>query len=98
MRDGTTEGKTYAAGTLHNLAINDPNKAVIVREGAVVPLIQVAKLGSVDGKRYAQAALRCLARDPKLETAIIAAGWSFVPDPAPKPDFDREPTYNPYGK
>ena len=73
-RDGTPSQKRVAAGALWNLGWNDsPNKMAIAGAGGVEVLVALAREGTPGQREEAAGALSNLAREPEIQTLIVAA-------------------------
>jgi vacuolar protein 8 len=61
LRDGTQEGKEYAAMALGSVAYgNDANRVKIAEAGGIELLIVLLRDGTEEGKKYAAVALHFL--------------------------------------
>lgn len=63
-----------AVAAMVNLSLEKPNKVKIVRSGAVPPLIDVLKSGSMEAQEHAAGAIFSLALDDDNKTAIGVLG------------------------
>ncbi|KAF3434678.1 hypothetical protein FNV43_RR21763 [Rhamnella rubrinervis] len=76
---GSIEERSDAAASLVSLARdNDRYGKLIIEEGGVVPLLKLAKEGSMEGQESASRAIGLLGRDPESVEHIVNAGVCSV--------------------
>lgn len=76
---GSIEERSDAAASLVSLARdNDRYGKLIIEEGGVVPLLKLAKEGSMEGQESAARAIGLLGRDPESVEQIVNAGVCSV--------------------
>lgn len=76
---GSIEERSDAAASLVSLARdNDRYGKLIIEEGGVMPLLKLAKEGSMEGQESAARAIGLLGRDPESVEQIVNAGVCSV--------------------